>query len=152
MMNETSLSAEERVVSLFQPDIFLPEQYLETFRRKAPLEPEKRFMLAVLEDAVACFQKYVLSRDNRGKGMFREAEEWILEEGSDWLFSFENICEVLGMNPQYVRQGLIHWKEMKLAARFNAKIYRLNPRDKRKQNGVKVSGRTGQKFLKAAGR
>ena len=78
MMNETSLSAEERVASLFQPDTLLPEQYLETFRRKAPLEPEKRLMLAVLEDAVACFQKYVLSRDNRGKGMFREAEEWIL--------------------------------------------------------------------------
>ena len=42
---------EERVTSLFQPDTLLPEQYLDTFRRKLHLEPEKKLMLAILEDA-----------------------------------------------------------------------------------------------------
>ncbi len=151
MMYETSLSAEERVASLFQPDTLLPEQYLDTYRRKAHLEPEKRLMLAVLEDAIACFQKYIAARDNRGQGIFKEAEEWVLEEGSDWLFSFDNICEVLGMNPQYVRQGLLRWKEMKLAERPTAKVYRLTPRKKRR-GGLRVPGRTGQKLLKVASR
>ncbi|MEK7783674.1 MAG: hypothetical protein AAB279_07085, partial [Candidatus Binatota bacterium] len=61
MNYNTGLSVEEKVTSLFQPDTLLPAQYLETFRRKAPLEPEKRLILAVLEDAVACFQKHLFS-------------------------------------------------------------------------------------------
>lgn len=152
MSNEMDLGIEKRVASLFQPDTLLPAQYLETFKRKAPLEPEKRLMLAVLEDAVACFQKYIFARDRRGKAMFREAEEWVMEEGSEWLFSFENICEVLGFNPQYVRGGLVRWKEAKLAGRPQAKIYRLTPRRERKKGGLKISGRTGQRLLKAVGR
>ena len=106
---------DERTASLFQQDTLIPAQYLETFRRKAHHEPEKRLMLAVLEDAVACFQKYVLARDNKGKGMFCEAEGWILRKESDELFSFENICHVLGFNPQYIRRGLMRWKGGKLA-------------------------------------
>ncbi|MGH7828613.1 MAG: hypothetical protein ACREP8_00415, partial [Candidatus Binatia bacterium] len=80
MMHEMGLTSEERVSSLFQPDTLLPSQYLDTYRRKAHLEPEKRLMLAVLEDAIACFQKYIFAQDNKGKTMFQEAEEWILEE------------------------------------------------------------------------
>lgn len=132
MTYETGLSVEEKVTSLFQPDTLLPAQYLETFRRKAHLEPEKRLMLAVLEDAVVCFQKYLLTRDGKGRAMFREAEEWIMEEDSDWLFSFESVCEVLGFDPQYVRQGLVRWKQSKLAERPKAKIYRLTPRANRR--------------------
>ncbi len=152
MNYETGLSIEEKVTSLFQPDTLLPAQYLETFRRKGHLEPEKRLMLAVLEDAVACFQKYLFARDGRGRTLFREAEEWIVEEGSDWLFSFENICEVLGFDPQYVRQGLLRWKQKRMAERPKAKIYRLTPRGERRKGGVTVAGRTGQKLLKAVGR
>jgi len=121
MAYDASLGAEENTGSLFQPDTLIPAQYFETFRRKTHLEPEKRFMLAILEDAVASFQKYIFARDGKGKGIFREAEDWILEENSDQLFSFENICEVLGLNPSYVRQGLLRWKEMKLAERSKSK-------------------------------
>lgn len=152
MTYETGLSVEEKVASLFQPDTLLPAQYFETFRRKTHLEPEKRLMLAVLEDAIACFQKYIFARDSKGKAMFRDAVEWVLEEESDWLFSFESICEVLGFNPEYVRQGLMHWKERRLAGRPKAKIYRLTPRAQRRKGGLKVSGRTGQRLLKAVGR
>lgn len=152
MMNETGLSVEEKVASLFQPDTLLPAQYLDTFRRKGHLEPEKRLMLAVLEDAIACFQKYVSARDGKGKTMFREAEEWILERDSDWVFSFDNVCEILGMDPHYVRQGIVRWKEMQLADQPRAQVYRLTPRQRRRKNAVKVSGRTGQRLLKAAGR
>ena len=109
MRNETSL--------LFQPDILLAAQYVETFRTKTDLESEKRLMLAVLEEAVLCFQKGIFAGDRRRKALFPDAEEWIMEENSDWPFSFENICEVLGINPAYLRQGLLRWKEKKLARR-----------------------------------
>ena len=71
-------------------------------------------MLAVLESAVEDFQKYVLARKPRGKRLFQEAEEWFLEKDSDELFSFENICETLQLHPDYIRQGLMGWKEAKL--------------------------------------
>ena len=152
MTYETGLSVEEKIASLFQPDTLLPAQYLETFRRKAPLEPERRLMLAVLEDAIACFQKYIFARDSRRRVLFREAEEWIVEEGSDWLFSFENICEVLGFDPQYVREGLIRWKEEKLAERPKAKIYRPTPRAKKKHPIALVFKETGESLSKAVAR
>ena len=71
-------------------------------------------MLAVLESAVEDFQKYVLARNPRGKRLFQEAEEWFLEKDSEELFSFENICETLQLHPDYIRQGLMVWKEAKL--------------------------------------
>lgn len=152
MNYERGLSVEESVVSLFQPDSLLPAQYFETFRRKAPLEPEKRLMLAVFENAIACFQKYLFARDSKGRSLFREAEEWITEEGSNWLFSFENICEVLGFSPKYVRRGLSEWKERKLAGRPRAKVYRLTPRGERKRRAMMISRSRGHGGVKVVGR
>lgn len=150
MSYETGLRIEEKVASLFQPDILLPAQYLDTFRRKANLEPERELMLAVLEDAIWCFQNYILARDSKRIGLFRDAEAWIFEENCDWLFSFENICELWGFNPQYVRQGLARWKERKSAERRKARIYRLIPREARKEPSVMTGERTGERLRKAA--
>ena len=44
--------------------------------------------------------------DADGKKRFREAEEWIMRGGNDWIFSFDNVCELLGLDPEYVRRGL----------------------------------------------
>jgi hypothetical protein len=52
--------------SLFQPDTLLPDQYLATFRRKYRLDPERRLMLAVLENAIDCFQKNLGLSTRRG--------------------------------------------------------------------------------------
>lgn len=119
-------TVEEAALSLFQPDTLLPAQYIGTMKRKDHLEPEKRLMLAVLEDAVWCFQRCLLARDKRRKNLFSEAEEWVLQENGDWLFSFESICEVLGLNPKYVCEGLMRWKTTTLTARAKTRVYRLN--------------------------
>jgi hypothetical protein len=87
---------------------------IEKLFKKDIREREERLMLAVLESAVEDFQKYVLARNPRGKKLFQEAEEWFLEKDSDELFSFENICETLQLHPDYIRQGLMVWKEAKL--------------------------------------
>ena len=71
-------------------------------------------MLAVLENAVEYFQKYVLARNPRGKQLFQEAEEWFLDEDGEGLFSFESICETLGLHPNHIRKGLMVWKEARL--------------------------------------
>ena len=108
---------------LFQSDTLLADQYHALFRRTNHLEPEKRLMMAILEDAISCFQKYLLAKDKKGKELFREAEEWIMEEDPDWLFSFDNVCENLELDPDYLRRGLLHWKEMKLREGSTAKVY-----------------------------
>jgi hypothetical protein len=152
MSYETGLSMEERVTSLFQPDTLLPEQYLETFRRKLHLEPEKKLMLAVLEDAIACFQKYVFARDGKGRMLFQEAEDWVLDTNSDWLFSFGNVCETLGFSPEYLRQGLAHWKAAKLESRARARIYQLTPRNGKRKRGITVARRARQRLRRVASR
>jgi len=107
----TRLTIEDKVSSLFQLDPVLPAEYQETFRRKTHLQPEKSLMLAVLEDAITCFQKYAKTRHGKSKLLFREAEEWILEKDSKYFFSFEHICASLGFEPGYVRNGLIKERE-----------------------------------------
>jgi len=150
MSHEAMLSVEEKITSLFQPDTLLSEQYAETFRRKTQLEPEKKLLLAVLEDALTCYQKYILAKDQRGTTLFQEAEEWIMQKDSDWFFSFNNICEVLGFHPDYVRQGLLRWKENKILSQ--AKVYRLTPKMDNVEEEPSGSQGSGKKLAKAAGR
>ncbi|MPZ74990.1 MAG: hypothetical protein GEU77_00495 [Deltaproteobacteria bacterium] len=152
MSYDTGLSMEERVTSLFQPDTLMPDQYLETFRRKLYLEPEKKLLLAVLEDAIACFQKYVFAKDGKGKILFQEAEEWILEENTDWLFSFANVCEMLGFEPSYLRDGLMLWKAQKVESHSKARIYQLTARNSRRKGDVSVARRSTPRMRKAASR
>ena len=54
-LDSNSLTVEEKIASLFQPDMLLSAQF-ESVRRKNLLEPEKSLRLAILEDAVNCFQ------------------------------------------------------------------------------------------------
>ena len=49
-----------------------------------------------------------------GKQLFQEAEEWFLDKDGEVLFSFESICETLGLHPDQIRKGLLMWKEAKL--------------------------------------
>ena len=38
-----------------------------------------------------------------------------MDDGNDEIFSFVTICEQLGINPKSLRQGLLRWKQKKLA-------------------------------------
>jgi AraC-like DNA-binding protein len=71
-----------------------------------PASPERRLMIAVLEDAIACFEKYYLPPPRHGNRLFREAEEWIMNDHYHAPFSFEHICSVLGLEPTAVRRQL----------------------------------------------
>lgn len=101
-------------VSLFQPDFLLPSQFFAGMREKAQANGERRLMLAILEDAVDCFQKYLEAKDNRSQQLGTDAEEWLLSDDRGWLFSFVNVCEALGIQPDFLRQGLLDWKAQRL--------------------------------------
>jgi hypothetical protein len=105
--NEPMVMGEDKIASIMQPDTLLSEQYFDTFRRTAYLEPEKHLMLAVLEDAIRCYQDNYVSRSRKRKRFFHEVKEWLASEDSNWVFSFEYICYVLDLDPAYIRQGLL---------------------------------------------
>ena len=100
-------------VSLDPADLNL----IDSVYKKTLREGEERLMLAVLENAVEYFQKYVLARKPKGKQLFQEAEEWFLDKDGETLYSFENICETLGLHPDPIRKGLLVWKEAQAQAK-----------------------------------
>ena len=109
--NVSARRGDEKVASLFQPDTLLSAQYFDTLRRQTLFEPEKRLMLAILDDAINCYQDNLFSQRVKNRRLFDEAEEWIITAGGEWIFSFDHVCESLGFNPEYVRRGLQQWKE-----------------------------------------
>jgi hypothetical protein len=110
MGNETAFVNDDKVASIFQTDTLLSKQYFDTFRRNSYLEPEKRLMLAILEDAISCYQDNYISRTGKKKRFFDEVREWIVSADGDWVFSFEHVCDALGLNAAYIRRGLLQWK------------------------------------------
>jgi hypothetical protein len=107
----SNAASEEKAFAVFQSDILIPEQFLATYQRTFRLDPEKVLMLAVLQDAVTCFQENIAATCKRKRALYQEAEEWFDAEDKSYLFSFENICEALGFDVSYLRQGLLRWKQ-----------------------------------------
>lgn len=89
----------------------LPEQFYSSsdsaYQAKACREVA--LMRAVLEDALDCFHKQFLSGRQQDQRLGREAHEWLFAEETHWLFSFVNICTVLGLDPQSIRLELRRW-------------------------------------------
>jgi len=135
MNYKSSLTLEERTSSLFHSDPAATGEYFATFRRYSQLQPEKELMLAVLEDAVACIQKYAKSSDPKERRLFHDTRNWLLTEDDDWLFSFTSVCENLGLNPGSVRRSVARMERQcgiseKSAA---AHCYRTKRKDRSKR-------------------
>lgn len=93
------------------PDTLVPAQYFDRVGADAASQPEKRLMLAVLEEAIATFQRHVRSETRRGMRLVEEVEDWIAGTGGEWPFSFDNICAALDLDPQCLRTGMDRWKQ-----------------------------------------
>jgi hypothetical protein len=77
----------------------LPVQYFDRVAGAMHEMPEKRLMAAVLLDAMVHLQ-----RD--GSTGAAEVRAWIAGEGRGHLFSFDNVCEALGLDAGYLARGL----------------------------------------------
>jgi len=98
---------DEFLARILEPDIFLPSQFYGSTGLSRQLEGEKRLMIAVLKDAVECLEKYRGSRNSIGQCQYLSAIEWVEDTDTDWLFSFTNICDLLGFDPEYLREVLL---------------------------------------------
>ena len=96
--------------SLFEPDAVLASQFYANFKRSPSKEPELMLMAAVLEDAVSCLSMKMRRATARQRKQIEDARHWLAaEDENDWIFSFKNICDAMGINPNYLRRGLMQW-------------------------------------------
>ena len=80
-------------------DTVLPVQFFRLGGRQR-MQPERRLMLAVLEDAVLQLTRTPLSRDTM------ETHAWIASDDRSWPYSFANVCEALSLDAGAVRMAL----------------------------------------------
>ena len=105
-MTEDFLCREQTRNLFGQPDVTLVHEYLQVHRSTTAYTPEMRLIASVLEDGIDCYLKYFSAKNRRGKRLFGEAEQWIFSRNDDWLFSCDNICEMLKLDPDYIRRIL----------------------------------------------
>src|SRR5438445_5215665 len=86
--DQTGLTADERISSLFQPDTLLSAQYFENLRRKTLLEPEKRLMWAFLKTASICSKTILFHRVAKEKKFSEKAERGIWNTEATGIFLF----------------------------------------------------------------
>ena len=107
---------------LIQSDEPTPEQWAD-MRTSTERSPERRLLLAVLDDAIRCYIEY---QDGgkvcRKRTLFDEAEAWIFSQRPA-ILSFDYVCGELGINPEWLRQGL----EAARAGGMRKVAYRENP-------------------------
>ena len=105
---------------LFEPDVLITDLVVAARRRRTALSGEKRLMLAVMENALDYYQKYIRATDRLGRALFTEAAEWMASTSNEDVYSFENISEMLDINPSYFRRGVAAWHKRLLDARNDA--------------------------------
>ena len=108
---------------IFSPDLISRFRYEKVYgvkQQQPDQEALRALMLAVLEDGIACFQAYYFQPSRTNEKLFQEAEEWIYSE-DEGVFSFNTICETLGLDPGRLRKGLEQWKAKQIRAPLEAR-------------------------------
>ncbi len=104
---------QEHTRNLFgQPDVLLVTEYLHVYQSSLAQTPEVRLVAALLKDGIDSYIKQLSAKPRRGrKTLANEAEEWIWSKDEDWPFSFENVCRILKVEPDYIRRILLRYKQ-----------------------------------------
>jgi hypothetical protein len=77
------------------------------YRRAEPASGERRLLLAVLEDGIRTLLKNARATHGRGFNLRREAYTWLDSDDRTDVFSFESICETLGIDADRLRSRVL---------------------------------------------
>ena len=124
-------SVRDSLSDVLGPDVILPQQFFDGPRRDSDFSPEKALMLAVLEDAIRCFQEYFRTTRARPRMLSRQAERWIRTRDWNWPFSFNNVCDALGIDPDCMRDTLLRMKYERLMTETRPRASTMSPRPAR---------------------
>jgi len=93
----------------------LPELSFDSMREHLGYVAERKLIIAVLEDAIMCYQKYMFAKTAQERRIFDQAELWLMRRdrkgGGEESFSFEFICDALGLNADALREELRRWRQ-----------------------------------------
>ena len=92
-------------------DAVMPAQFYPARRGSASVEPIMRLMGGILADAVRCVQRNLDARSPGRRQEYREARFWIFHDKGDGPFSFEDVCDALGVDPRRLRDLIIRWEK-----------------------------------------
>ena len=98
-----------------QPELILPSQYFSRSRGRADENGELKLMLAVLKDGINCLL------NEQDPKEFLHAREWMADRNRLSPFSFDNLCEALGIEPQPLRKRLESLLRLRQQSGANAK-------------------------------
>ena len=122
---EGSPSSHEGASVTSNPGILLPMQWYGAANSARPgFHATKQLMFAVLYDALRCFQFCVRDRTKMQRQSFAEVETWIADRGDRGPFAFETVCYALGIDPDYLRQGLLEWRRRQLSGIASRRLAR----------------------------
>jgi hypothetical protein len=94
----------------------LPAQLYGSRRGSAVVEPLKRLMIAILADAIRCYQRNVDAGTLANRSEFMEAQDWLFKERDNGPFSFDTVCYVLATDPGLLRNRLIQSQHAQAAS------------------------------------
>lgn len=109
---------------MFIPEIVTPAQYYAGRRCGCEQAPLKRLMMALLADALTCYQFADTARSEVRRQLFREASWWLFDEQSNGPLSFASVCEALAINPAHIRRELRRWRTLDRAGEAPPSIAR----------------------------
>lgn len=91
--------------SMIEPDVVLPEQ-LGLLGSRGVYQPERRLMLAVLEDAIQTVMRHGGDPRPKPRKLVREVERWIDPRNNEGIFAFGHVCAILDLDAASIRRGI----------------------------------------------
>jgi hypothetical protein len=90
--------------------VMLPVQYLNRAGVRLA-EPEKRLALAVLQTVLYDCGAVAAERTNgrarvRNSQAHKRAMDYVASGDRSWPYSFENLCDTIGVDAAYLRRGI----------------------------------------------
>ena len=72
-----------------------------------PPTPEKSLALGVLKQAAYDLRRYRTATKSADREVYLDAHSWIMAYDSSWPYSFMNVCKLLDLCPEVVRDELL---------------------------------------------
>lgn len=112
--------------------------------------PERALLRALFQDAVLCLIGAAAPANERVQ-LADEARCWVRSRSRAWIFSFESVCDTLGIDPDYARRKLLAMADQYAAAADPAtdrqEARRRDAASLRRMRGLRHGGQRPRKAI-----
>jgi hypothetical protein len=110
MVNDADLMEGE----ISELESILPQQFYGARRGTSELKPFQRLMVAMMTQAVRCFQNKCEASTPAARKEFAEVRSWIFSNTENGVFCFRAVCDALELDPEGLRKSLVKWYKKRL--------------------------------------